>query len=209
MNNGQFQFRFPGIREAPQLIAGTGVPGTKVFFEPGDAGQSQIFTIPLWAGPQSNESIHRQIRAYLRAQARPVRMHGLTADAAKRLMHRLCVREEKRLARKAIAMRDKERRRSGEWAAKEEAERGRPMIADVAQKSANHLESRKRSLLSREAWNAAHIREASGSDKIIVKRAREAAEESDDCRDPGEVDAPPTKRPRPVEDETPASRGAW
>lgn len=212
MNNGQFQFRFPGIREAPQLIAGTGVPGTKVYFEPGDAGQSQIFTIPLWAGPQSNESIHRQIRAYLRAQARPVRMHGLTADAAKRLMHRLCVREEKRLARKAIAMRDKERRKSGERAVKEEVERvepRRPMIADVAHKSANNLGPRKRSLLSREAWNAEHIREASGSDKGVAKRAREAAEGSDGCRDPGEEGVPSPKRLRPVKDEPQASPGAW
>ncbi|KAJ8694646.1 hypothetical protein PTI98_007304 [Pleurotus ostreatus] len=239
MNNGQFEFRFPGMHEDPQLVAGTGVPGTTVYFEPEDAGQGQIFTIPLWAGPQSNESILRQIKAYLRAQALPVKMHGLTADAAKGLMHELCMRKEKRLARKAIGMRDKERRRSGEWVVTHlsgpgvaplpdddttvtasnntngtgvvekwvyHAEPQMP-IADVAHKIANHLGLRKRSLLSREAWNAEHIREANGSDKSDksgAKRAREAAEESDDCRDAGEEDGPPTKRPRPVEDETQA-----
>ncbi len=212
MNNGQFEFRFPGIREPPQLVAGAGVPGAQVIFEPGGGGQSQIFTIPVWAGPHSSESIGRQIKAYLRAQARSAKMHGLTRDAAKKLMHRLCVREEERLAREATTV-AASNNTNGTRVAKKWVHRAEPgmAIADAAQKGAKHLGPRKRSLLSREAWNAAHIREASGSDESLGKRAREATEESDYCRDPGEENGQPRKQARHMEDNTqvfPASKDA-
>ncbi|KAF4570158.1 hypothetical protein AB1N83_014359 [Pleurotus pulmonarius] len=189
MNNGQFEFRFPGIREPPQLVAGTGVPGAQVTFEPGGGGQSQTFTIPVWAGPHSSESIGRQIKAYLRAQARSAKMHGLTRDAAKRLMHKLCVREEKRLAREAS------NNTNGTRVVRKSVHR-------AAQKDADNRGPRKRSLLSREAWNASLIGDASGSGESVAKRARETTEESDDCRDPGEENGQPRKQARHMEDNT-------